>query len=89
MRSTNAEARVLVIAAGISNEIAGEWRSLGALQFIKKPFEVADFGAAVQALLGPWKNADSAQSRGNPAISQSGGYRIVTVRRWSQRYSGS
>jgi DNA-binding response OmpR family regulator len=63
-RSTNTEVRVLVIAAAISNEIAAEWRSLGALQFIRKPFEVADFGAAVQALLGPWKNADSAQSRG-------------------------
>ncbi|MDQ2823964.1 MAG: response regulator [Verrucomicrobiota bacterium] len=87
MRSINAEARVLVIAAGISNEIAGEWRSLGALQFIKKPFEVADFGAAVQALLGPWKSAESAQSRGtlqslslaDIVLLQCAGGRSVTV----------
>jgi len=64
MRSALPEARVLVIARGISREIASERRSLGALQFIEKPFDVGDFGAAVQALLGPWKEAESAHSRG-------------------------
>jgi DNA-binding response OmpR family regulator len=64
MRSAYPDARVLVIAAGITPEIAAERRSFGAVQFIEKPFEVADFGAAVQALLGPWKESASAQSRG-------------------------
>src|SRR5207244_4129903 len=30
----------------------------GALQFIEKPFDLAAFGAAVQALLGPWREQD-------------------------------
>ena len=64
MRDVHPDARVLVIGAGISDKIAAEWRSLGALQFIQKPFEVADFGAAVQALLGPWKDPQSSRPRG-------------------------
>ena len=64
MRDAHPDARVLVIGAGISDKIAAEWRSLGALQFIQKPFEVADFGAAVQALLGPWKDSQSSRPRG-------------------------
>jgi DNA-binding response OmpR family regulator len=64
MRNAHPDARVLVIGAGISEKIAAEWRSLGALQFIQKPFETADFGAAVQALLGPWTDAQSSRPRG-------------------------
>ena len=64
MRHTHPDARVLVIGAGISDKIAAEWRSLGALQFIQKPFEIAEFGAAVQALLGPWTDSQSLRSRG-------------------------
>ena len=64
MRDAHPDTRVLVIGAGISDKIAAEWRSLGALQFIQKPFEVADFGAAVQALLGPWKDSQSSRPRG-------------------------
>jgi len=64
MQGAHASARVLVIAAGVSREIAAERRSFGALQFIEKSFEVADFGAAVQALLGPWRESESASSRG-------------------------
>src|SRR5205807_7960972 len=30
----------------------------GALQFIEKPFDLAAFGAAIQALLGPWREQD-------------------------------
>jgi DNA-binding response OmpR family regulator len=63
-RSANPDARVLVIGAGIPNEIADERGSFGGLQFIEKPFELADFGAAVQALLGPWRESESASSRG-------------------------
>ena len=64
MQRAHADARALVIAAGVSREVAAERRSFGALQFIEKPFEVADFGAAVQALLGPWRESESASSRG-------------------------
>src|SRR5205085_6419365 len=31
---------------------------------IEKPFELSDFGAAVQALLGPWTHPASGDSRG-------------------------
>jgi len=64
MREVYPDAKVLVIAPGVSPELAAERRSFGALQFVEKPFEVADFGAAVQALLGPWKEPRSAYSRG-------------------------
>ncbi len=65
MRPAHPEARVLVIGSAIPPEIAAERGSFGALQFIAKPFELAAFGAAVQALLGPWREAESASSRGN------------------------
>jgi DNA-binding response OmpR family regulator len=58
------EARVLVIASGISPEFALERYGPNAIQFVEKPFELADFGAAVQALLGPWTEASSGDSRG-------------------------
>jgi DNA-binding response OmpR family regulator len=61
---TSPEARVLIIGAPIPKEIAAKRGSFGALQFIEKPFELADFGAAVQALLGPWRETESASSRG-------------------------
>ena len=48
------EARVLVIATGTSRELRSERGTAGAIQFIEKPFDLAEFGAAVQALLGPW-----------------------------------
>ena len=64
LRKTNPNGRVLVIGTAVPKEIADERGSFGALQFIEKPFELADFGAAVQALLGPWRESDSANSRG-------------------------
>jgi len=64
VQRAHVDASVLVIAAGVSPEIAAKRRSFGALQFIEKPFEVADFGAAVQALLGPWRESESRSSRG-------------------------
>jgi DNA-binding response OmpR family regulator len=64
MRSAHPGARALVMTAGVSSEIVAERRSFGALQFIEKPYETADFGAAVQALLGPWTAAESTGSRG-------------------------
>jgi len=64
MGETNPDARVLVLGAAIPKKIADERGSFGALQFLEKPFELADFGAAVQALLGPWRESESASSRG-------------------------
>jgi DNA-binding response OmpR family regulator len=64
LRETNPNGRVLVIGTAVPKEIADERGSFGALQFIEKPFELADFGAAVQALLGPWRESDSSNSRG-------------------------
>lgn len=49
------DARALVIGATIPTEIVAARESSGALQFIEKPFELAAFGASVQALLGPWR----------------------------------
>lgn len=58
------DARVLVIASGTSQEFAAERYGPNAIQFVEKPFELGDFGAAVQALLGPWTEASSGDSRG-------------------------
>lgn len=54
LRARYPEARVLVIATGTSRELRAERGTAGAIQFIEKPFDLAEFGAAVQALLGPW-----------------------------------
>lgn len=64
LRDTLPGARALVIGAGIPDEISAERGSFGALQFIGKPFELAAFGAAIQAVLGPWRESGSANSRG-------------------------
>src|SRR4029077_18526250 len=54
MRGVLPETRVLLIAAGVTPELMAERGANGALQFLEKPFELVEFGAAVQALLGPW-----------------------------------
>ncbi|MEY2563037.1 MAG: hypothetical protein QOH88_1230 [Verrucomicrobiota bacterium] len=64
MSVAHPEARVLAIASGISPDLASERYGKNAIQFIEKPFELADFGAAVQALLGPWTETRSGDSRG-------------------------
>jgi DNA-binding response OmpR family regulator len=56
--STHPNARVLVIGSAIPAEIAAQRGQTGALQFIEKPFDLAVFGAAVQALLGPWREQE-------------------------------
>ncbi len=56
-------ARMLVIAASLGRDLMDEIGAAGALQFIEKPFELADFGASVQALLGPWQ-ASARRARG-------------------------
>jgi DNA-binding response OmpR family regulator len=54
IRGVLPETRVLVIAAGVTPDLIAERGANGALQFLEKPFELVEFGAAVQALLGPW-----------------------------------
>jgi len=54
MRGVLPETRILLIAAGVTPELTAERGANGALQFLEKPFELVEFGAAVQALLGPW-----------------------------------
>jgi DNA-binding response OmpR family regulator len=64
MRTAHPDARLLAIASGTSLEFAALRYGPNAIQFVEKPFELADFGAAVQALLGPWTEASSGGSRG-------------------------
>ena len=54
LRARYPGSRLLVTAAGTSRELRSERGTAGAIQFIEKPFDLAEFGAAVQALLGPW-----------------------------------
>jgi DNA-binding response OmpR family regulator len=54
MKGALPEARVLALVAGVPSDLITERGANGALQFLKKPFELVEFGAAVQALLGPW-----------------------------------
>lgn len=58
------DSRVLVIAAGSARQLRVERGTDGALQFIGKPFDLGEFGAAVQALLGPWATHSTARIRG-------------------------
>ncbi|HWY51741.1 MAG TPA: response regulator [Chthoniobacterales bacterium] len=58
MRAAHPNARALIIGGAIPAEFAAERGSSGALQFIEKPFDLAAFGAAVQALLGPWRDKE-------------------------------
>jgi DNA-binding response OmpR family regulator len=57
LNRSHPDSRALVIAAGTSAELRAERGTAGAIQFIEKPFDLAEFGAAVQALVGPWNGA--------------------------------
>ena len=54
MKGVLPETRVLTLVASAPPDLIAERGANGALQFLKKPFELVEFGAAVQALLGPW-----------------------------------
>jgi DNA-binding response OmpR family regulator len=97
MRDSHPDSRVLIIAPGVSRELAAERRPFAALQFVQKPFDLPDFGATVQALLGPWKESESAHSRGTLSslnvadiiLLQCVGGRSVTIEiKGSNGYSG-
>jgi DNA-binding response OmpR family regulator len=53
MRKLRPDGRALVLTGRISTEIIAEFRAAGALHFLEKPYDVAEFGATVQALLVP------------------------------------
>jgi DNA-binding response OmpR family regulator len=61
--AVNPDARFLAIASGVPADLNNERYGPNAIQFIEKPFELSQFGAAVQALLGPWTTA-AGDSRG-------------------------
>jgi DNA-binding response OmpR family regulator len=65
LKRTHPDARMLVIAATVARDLTAVRGLSGAIQFIEKPFELADFGAAVQALLGPWTSRSAEVSRGS------------------------
>jgi DNA-binding response OmpR family regulator len=58
MRTAHPNSRALIIGSAIPAQIAAERGVSGALQFVEKPFDLAAFGAAVQALLGPWREQE-------------------------------
>ena len=64
LRTEHADARVLIIGATIPKELIENRGLHRALQFLEKPFDVPELGAAVQALLGPWKESESESLRG-------------------------
>ena len=64
MSTAHPDARVLVITSGTSPEFSAQRSGRNAVHFVEKPFELANLGAAVQALLGPWAEAGFGDSRG-------------------------
>ena len=67
LRDAYPDAGALIIGGAIPAAIAVERGSFGALQFIEKPFELATFEAAVQAMLEPWRQSKSASPRASLA----------------------
>jgi DNA-binding response OmpR family regulator len=65
MRTAHADAQALIVGAAIPAEISAESKLFGGLEFIEKPFELAAFGAAVQASVGPRRKPEAANRRGN------------------------
>ncbi len=63
-RDEHPTTRALVIGATIPAEIIDRLGSHRALQFLHKPFDVAELGAAVQALVGPWTSTETEELRG-------------------------
>lgn len=64
LRSALPATRALIIGATVPKEIIGQHGSERALQFLQKPFDVPELGAAVQALVGPWTHAETEKLRG-------------------------
>ncbi len=64
LRKRHPGTRVLVLASGLSLDLREALGPAGAIHFIEKPFDLGEFGAAVQALLGPWATPSSGVLRG-------------------------
>jgi DNA-binding response OmpR family regulator len=64
LRKHHPGTRVLVLVSGLSPELREALGPAGAIHFIEKPFDLGEFGAAVQALLGPWATPSSGVLRG-------------------------
>lgn len=87
MREAHPETRVLIIGATIPKALIEHRGTQHALQFLEKPFDVAELGAAVQALLGPWKESETEHLRGtlrsfgaiDAALLQCAGGRTVVL----------
>src|SRR5205085_2499736 len=87
LQTNHPDARALIVAGRLPGQIATAARAACALQFVEKPFDVPDFGAAVQALLGPWRESETAASRGtlqdltlaDVVIAQCAGGRTVAI----------
>jgi DNA-binding response OmpR family regulator len=87
IQKTHADACALIIAGKLPPKLVGATRAACALQFVEKPFDVQDFGAAVQALLGPWRRSETATthstledlSLAELLIAQCAGARTVAV----------
>jgi len=87
LQTSQPDTRALLLAGKLPPEVSKAARSVSALQFIEKPFDVPDFGAAVQALLGPWRESETATSRGtlhdltvaDLLIAQCAGVRTVAI----------
>lgn len=51
MQTAHPTSRILVIAPGISREVAHKALAVGAIQFLEKPFDLSEFGEAVRRVL--------------------------------------
>lgn len=53
LRAELPAARVLMIAAGLSRDVMAAYRGRFAFEFVEKPFELAELGRALEALIAP------------------------------------
>ncbi|HJT80699.1 MAG TPA: response regulator, partial [Chthoniobacterales bacterium] len=87
MQKDHPDTCALIIGGKLPPKIISAARSGGAVQFVEKPFDVQDFGAAVQALLGPWREAETTTPHGtlqdltlaDLIIAQCGGAHTVAL----------
>ena len=87
MQKNHPDACALILGGKLPPKIIAATRSGGSVQFVEKPFDVQDFGAAVQALLGPWREAETSTAHGtlqdltlaDLVIAQCGGGHTVAL----------
>ena len=87
LQANQPDTRALLIAGKMSPEVSAAAHAAYALRFVEKPFDVPEFGAAVQALLGPWRESENGASRGtlqdltlaDLIVAQCAGVRTVAI----------